>query len=68
MSCQGAHHVVAAFRLKVRNELLPYDATLDPQQFERKVTLVHEVADVLRRNIVQARKLEDEGKEVWGAF
>ena len=68
--CQGAQHVVTAFRLKIRNEVLPYDATLDSKQFEQKVTLVREIADVLRANIVQARKVgeaaNDDGREVWG--
>ena len=67
----GAYHVVAAFRAKVRNELLPYDPKIDPKLFEEKVTLVRDVADVLRRNIVQARKVEEpaeaNGKELWGA-
>ncbi|KAI0806952.1 RF-1 domain-containing protein [Fomes fomentarius] len=56
-----------AFRLKIRNEVLPYSASIDPKQFEEKVTLVREIADVLRKNVVQARKVdgavaEDQGR------
>ncbi|TBU46984.1 RF-1 domain-containing protein [Dichomitus squalens] len=58
-----------AFRLKIRNEVLPYSSTLDPKQFEEKVTLVREIADVLRKNVVQARKVEHsqspEQKDLW---
>ncbi|PIL30526.1 hypothetical protein GSI_07226 [Ganoderma sinense ZZ0214-1] len=58
-----------AFRLKIRNEVLPYGSSVDPKQFEEKVTLVQEIADVLRKNVVQARKVEHspspEQKEVW---
>lgn len=72
-ACQTrcAHHVATAFRLKIRNEVLPYSASVEPKQFEEKITLVREIADVLRKNVVQARKLEDarsaEEKERWGA-
>ena len=63
---QGAHHVASAFRLKIRNEVLPYSASIDPTQFNEKVTLVREIADVLRKNVVQARKVDEE-KERWRA-
>ncbi|KAI0713441.1 RF-1 domain-containing protein [Earliella scabrosa] len=53
-----------AFRLKIRNEVLPYSASIDPTQFNEKVTLVREIADVLRKNVVQARKVDEE-KERW---
>ena len=69
---QGAHHVASAFRLKIRNEVLPYSASIDPTQFNEKVTLVREIADVLRRNVVQARKVDSaaevEDKDRWGMF
>ncbi|KAI0373301.1 hypothetical protein BV20DRAFT_989966 [Pilatotrama ljubarskyi] len=58
-----------AFRLKIRNEVLPYNTQIDTKQFEEKVTLVREIADVLRKNVVQARKVEDarspDEKELW---
>ncbi len=71
-ACPPTHHVVSAFRLKIRNEVLPYSSTTDPKQFEEKITLVQEIADVLRKNVVQARKVEHspsaEQKEIWGAY
>ncbi|KAH9890657.1 RF-1 domain-containing protein [Cubamyces lactineus] len=58
-----------AFRDKVRNDLLPYNPEMDAKQFEQKVTLVREIADVLRKNVVQARKVEEargpDEKEIW---
>lgn len=64
------HHVVSAFRLKIRSEVLPYSPNVDPKLLEEKVTLVREIADVLRKNVVQARKVEaaagPEAKERWG--
>ncbi len=69
VSQQGAYHVASAFRLKIRNEVLPYNASIDPKQFEEKVTLVREIADVLRKNVVQARKVDSavaEDQERWG--
>lgn len=47
-----------AFRLKMRNEVLPCPLTMDPTQFEEKIVLTRDIADVLRKNIVQARKIE----------
>ena len=70
-ACQPTHHVVSAFRLKIRNEVLPYSSSIDPKDFEEKVTLVQDIANVLRKNVVQARKVEQspspEQKDVWGA-
>ena len=69
-ACQGVEHVASAFRLKIRNEVLPYSPNVDPKLLEEKVTLVREIADVLRKNVVQARKVEaaagPEAKERWG--
>ncbi|KAI0350238.1 hypothetical protein OH77DRAFT_1413476 [Trametes cingulata] len=66
---QGDTVVRNAFRLKIRNEVLPYNTQIDAKQFEEKVTLVREIADVLRKNVVQARKVEDarspDEKELW---
>lgn len=47
----------------MRNEILPSSSTTDPSQFEQKVTLAREVADVLRKNIVQARKVDSPSAE-----
>ncbi|KAI0831742.1 RF-1 domain-containing protein [Trametes gibbosa] len=66
---QGDAVVRNAFRLKIRNEVLPYNPQIDAKQFEEKVTLVREIADVLRKNIVQARKVQEASsaleKELW---
>jgi peptide chain release factor len=57
-----------AFKLKMRNEILPNATTNDVQQFEAKVTLAKEIADVLRKNIVQARLVENSSEEKWRTF
>ena len=49
---------MVAFRLKMRNEILPTSSTTDPSQFEGKIQLTREIADVLRKNIVQAQKID----------
>lgn len=44
----------------------------DPTAYEENVKLAREVADVLRKNIVQARRTsatpESQGNEVWSAY
>ena len=58
----------AAFKLKLRNEILPDASTTDPKAFEEKITLTRDIAEVLRKNIVQARRVENsspEDKEKW---
>ncbi|KAI0069888.1 hypothetical protein K474DRAFT_1609701 [Panus rudis PR-1116 ss-1] len=55
----GDAPVQQAFRVKMRAEILPGPSTTDPTAFEEKVKLTREVADVLRRNIVQAHKVQD---------
>ncbi|KAI0668518.1 RF-1 domain-containing protein [Trametes maxima] len=66
---QGDTVVRNAFRLKIRGEVLPYNPQMDSKQFEEKVTLVREIADVLRKNVVQARKVDEaqsvEENETW---
>ncbi|OBZ75329.1 putative peptide chain release factor C12orf65, mitochondrial [Grifola frondosa] len=60
--------VLNAFRLKIRNEILPYGREVDPKQLQEKVTLVREIADVLRKNVVQAQKVDhasSDEKEKW---
>ncbi|KAI0086639.1 RF-1 domain-containing protein [Irpex rosettiformis] len=52
-----------AFKLKMRSEVIPNASVTDPQAFTEKVTLAKEIADVLRRNVVQARKAEN--REAW---
>ncbi|KAI0691172.1 RF-1 domain-containing protein [Cytidiella melzeri] len=47
----------------MRTEVMPDASVTDPQVFSAKVTLAREIAEVLRKNVVQARKAED--KETW---
>ncbi|CCM03690.1 uncharacterized protein FIBRA_05835 [Fibroporia radiculosa] len=54
----GDLHVRTAFRLKIRNEVLTYPPPADPKQCEEKIRLTKEIADVLRKNVVQAVKVE----------
>ena len=59
-----------AFRTKMRSEVLPDATVTDPKAFEDKVTLAKEIAEVLRKNVVQARRVENPGsdKEKWSAY
>ncbi|KAL4253979.1 Mitochondrial zinc maintenance protein 1, mitochondrial [Abortiporus biennis] len=56
-----------AFRVKMRSEIIPNATTTDTKQFEEKVTLAKEIAEVLRKNIVQAERVEPEdgAEERW---
>ena len=58
-----------AFRLKLRNEILPNAAVTDVKTFEEKISLTKEIAEVLRKNIVQARRVENpSAQEKWRKF
>ena len=46
----------------MRNEILPSSSVTDSKTFEEKITLAKEIADVLRKNIVQARRVENEDR------
>lgn len=61
----GLNVVSAAFQAKVRNEILPSASTADEKTWEEKIKLTREISDVLRRNIVQARKIDDASEEKW---
>ncbi|KAI0340136.1 hypothetical protein BDW22DRAFT_1450566 [Trametopsis cervina] len=52
-----------AFKLKMRTEIMPNASVTEPEEFTAKVTLAKEIADVLRKNVVQARKSQTE--EAW---
>lgn len=56
---------LSAFKLKMRTEVMPDASLTDATVFEQKVVLAREIADVLRKNIVQARKVAD--SDSWGA-
>lgn len=58
-----------AFRLKIRRDILTTESAPDATLILEKITLVRDIADILRRNVVQASKVHDEsspdGAERW---
>jgi len=54
-----------AFKLKMRTEIVPNTATADGKAFEAKVALTREITDVLRKNVAQARKVQQDGEDRW---
>ncbi|GLB35391.1 putative RF-1 domain containing protein [Lyophyllum shimeji] len=66
----GDEHVLKAFRLKMRNDANAARSIVDPETYEQQTRFGREVADVLRKNIVQAMKVpnaknEAEGKDTY---
>ncbi|EPQ58405.1 hypothetical protein GLOTRDRAFT_126896 [Gloeophyllum trabeum ATCC 11539] len=64
----GDEPILQAFRHKMRTEYVQGRAQTDPKAYEEKIKLASEVAEVLRRNFVQARKVEHNAEtdsEVW---
>lgn len=65
----GDERVLRAFRDKMRHDTLAGRSQTDTQLYEQNVTLAREVADVLRKNIVQAQKIAEpstvDGQETW---
>ena len=55
----------------MRNDTIQGRELTDPAAYEANVKLAHEVADVLRKNIVQARRVDgtsgNPDDEVWSA-
>lgn len=53
----------------MRSEVVPSAAVTDPKAFEEKVTLAKEIAVVLKKNVVQARRVEsaEPDQEKWSA-
>jgi hypothetical protein len=55
-----------AFRSKLRNDaVFAAEAAKDPETYERHNHLGREVADFLRKNVVQAVKVSEQGDETW---
>lgn len=59
----------------MRADAVDARAVIDPEVYEQRTQLAREIADVLRRNVVQAVKVsepvvEGEGRDKWskGAF
>ncbi|KAJ3814848.1 RF-1 domain-containing protein [Lentinula aff. lateritia] len=55
--------VLTAFRSKMREDALAYKAEMDPSAYEAYATQARDIAQFLRRNVVQATKLPEE--ETW---
>jgi ethanolamine utilization cobalamin adenosyltransferase len=49
-----------AFRTKIRSDIARSSKT-DPESQHQQNQLIHEIADVLRRNIVQGTKVQEDG-------
>jgi len=61
----GDEPILRAFRSKMRADVLAAQSETDPTAYEQHATLAREVATVLRRNIVQARRIDGNGEERW---
>ncbi|KAF9009418.1 RF-1 domain-containing protein [Cyathus striatus] len=51
--------VLKAFRLKMRDDAINFQSIADPKLYEEQIKLNREIADFLRRNVVQAVKVYD---------
>ncbi|KNZ75465.1 putative peptide chain release factor C12orf65 like protein, mitochondrial [Termitomyces sp. J132] len=56
----GDEHVLKAFRLKMRNDAIAARGIIDPETYEQQNQLGREIADVLRKNIVQGVRVRNE--------
>jgi len=57
-----------AFRCKIRNQNTLLRSETNPKTYEENVKLAREIAQVLRKNVVQAVQVSDAGeedKEMW---
>jgi hypothetical protein len=57
-----------AFRLKMRTDALEARSTSDLNVYAKKVELAHDIAQVLRKNVVQAHKSTKIDEEVWRTY
>ncbi|EED77345.1 predicted protein [Postia placenta Mad-698-R] len=55
----GDDVVRGAFRAMIRNQVMAPSQPSDSEQLQEKIKLTREIAEVLRKNIVQAVKIED---------
>ncbi|KAG6885989.1 hypothetical protein C0993_006105 [Termitomyces sp. T159_Od127] len=62
----GDEHVLKAFRLKMRNDAIAARAIIDPETYEGQNQFQREVADVLRKNIVQGVRTPNAGDALEG--
>jgi len=64
-------HIDVAFRVKMRTETLLLEGTAqnDPKQVEEKIQLAKDLAVMLRRNVVQAHRIEsDSAGDAWSKY
>lgn len=68
----GLNPFRSAFRLKMREDALKARSKSDPDSYQESIKLGHDVADVLRRNVVQGQKVQEaqseSDKEIWRVF
>jgi hypothetical protein len=55
----GDGRMLTAFRAKMKHDSTQYAQNSDPVAYESSIKLTREVADVLRKNVVQAEKVQD---------
>lgn len=51
----------------MRSEIIPNASVVDPKAFEDKVATAREIAQIIRKNVVQARQVEAES-EKWRMY
>ncbi|TFK42986.1 RF-1 domain-containing protein [Crucibulum laeve] len=65
----GDELVLKAFRQKMRTDALNAQTATEPETYQQHIQLGREIADILRRNVVQAVKVPEpesaEGSETW---
>jgi hypothetical protein len=58
--------------LKIRTDALEAQSESDPSVYAEKVKLGHEIATILRQNVVQAHKVQaapmEDNKELWRIY
>ncbi|KAF8652727.1 hypothetical protein AX16_004226 [Volvariella volvacea WC 439] len=60
----GDANVLQAFREKMRTDALAYKDITNPEEYEQSVKLSNEIAQILRKNIVQGRRVEG-SEDTW---
>ncbi|KAJ7285688.1 RF-1 domain-containing protein [Mycena rebaudengoi] len=62
----GDAPVLQAFRIKIRQDAVAARSIADPQLYEERNDLAREIATILRKNVVQATRLDDPQKaDTW---
>jgi len=62
----GDDHVLKAFKSKMRSEALIATSITAPEEYQRQIQLTQDIANVLKKNVVQAAKVDDRDEsETW---